>query len=503
MKMSDNTNNTNNSNGNNRNKLGVFAFAMINVAAIVSLRGLPAEAVYGLSSIFYYIFAAVCFLIPVSLVSAELGTGWPQKGGVFRWVGEAFGGAAGFVAIFLQWLQNTIWFPTVLTFAAVSLAYVDPNTTFAAALASNKYYTLAIVLIVYWGATIMNLMGVKMSAAISKWGVIIGTFIPGVVIIALGCYYFASGNTPNITFASKDLIPNLANFNNLALAVSIFLFYAGMEMSAVHVTEMDNPKRNYPLAIFIAAIITVVLFIVGTLAVGIIIPKSEINLTQSLLVAYYRVFKMIDMKWFGSLMAIFLAFGVFGQVTTWVGGPSKGLLAVGKAGYLPKWLQKSNSHGIQVSILILQASIVTVLSLIFVLLPSVQAAYQILTALCVTLYLIMYILLFLAFIKLRIRSGDVERPFKAPVGMLISLIGLLASCVGFFFGFLPPSQISTGSPTTWVLLLIVGNIIGVLVPLLIYRMKKSSWKSDDLEDKFEPFSWERKKVESIDNIMEK
>ena len=68
-------------------KLGVFTLAIMNVTAVVSLRGLPSEAEYGLSSIFYYIFAAIFFLIPVSIVAAELATGWPQKGGVFRWVG--------------------------------------------------------------------------------------------------------------------------------------------------------------------------------------------------------------------------------------------------------------------------------------------------------------------------------------------------------------------------------------------------------------------------------
>ena len=72
-------------------RMGVFTLAMINVSAIVSLRGMPAESTYGLSSVFYYIFAAVFFLVPVSLVAAELTTGWPQKGGVYRWVGEAFG----------------------------------------------------------------------------------------------------------------------------------------------------------------------------------------------------------------------------------------------------------------------------------------------------------------------------------------------------------------------------------------------------------------------------
>lgn len=478
-----------------KKSFGVFTLAMINVAAIVSLRGLPSEAVYGLSSVFYYVFAAVCFLIPVALISAEMGTGWQQKGGVFRWVGEAFGPFFGFIAVFLQWLQNTIWFPTALTFAAVSLAFIDPNESFAATLSANKYYTLAIVLIVYWGATIMNFFGVKLSGAISKWGVIIGTMVPGAAIIILGIAYVATGNTPNITFAAKDLIPDITQFGNLSLAVSIFLFYAGMEMSSVHVKDIDNPKKNYPKAILLASVFTVAIFIVGTLAIGIIIPHNQISLTQSLLVAYYDVLDKFNLRYLASVIALFLAFGVFGQVSTWIAGPSKGLLAVGKAGYLPLWLQKLNKKGVQVNILIVQAIIVTILAVLFVLLPSVQSVYQILSAMCVTLYLIMYVLLFLSFMKLRISQPNVTRDFKVPGGkagmILVGGIGLLACVTAFFFGFIPPTQISVGSTSNWVMILVIGNAIGVLIPFIIYKLRKPAWKSQDTEDAFEPFSWEK------------
>ncbi len=478
-----------------KKSLGVFTLAMINVAAIVSLRGLPSEAVYGLSSVFYYVFAALFFLIPVALVSAEMGTGWQQKGGVFRWVGEAFGPFLGFLAIFLQWLQNTIWFPTALTFAAVSLAFIEPNQAFAATLAENKYYTLFIVLFVYWTATIINFYGVKFSGAISKWGAIIGTLIPGIIIIALGIVYLAMGKPSNISLNAKDLLPNITEFGNLSLAVSIFLFYAGMEMSSVHVNDINNPKKNYPKAIFLASIITVVIFVIGTLAIGIIIPHNQISLTQSLLVAYYDVLQLINLEFLSSLIALCLAFGVFGQVSTWIAGPSKGLLAVGKAGYLPPVLQKLNAKGVQVPILLIQAGIVTILSVLFVLLPSVQSAYQILSAMCVTLYLIMYMLLFLSFIKLRICEPDVNRDFKIPggnVGMiLVGGIGLLACVTAFFFGFIPPTQISVGSPINWVIILVIGNCIGVLIPFVIFKLKKESWKSKSKEDTFEPFSWEK------------
>jgi amino acid transporter len=151
-------------------KLSVMTLAIMNIVAVVSLRGLPAEAEYGLGSIFYYVFAAIVFLIPVSLVAAELAAAWPQKGGVYRWVGEAFGARLGFLSIWLLWIESTIWFPTVLTFAAVSLAFIGPNQTWDEAFSANKIYVLIVCLVVYWSATLVNFRGTSAGAALSKWG---------------------------------------------------------------------------------------------------------------------------------------------------------------------------------------------------------------------------------------------------------------------------------------------------------------------------------------------
>ena len=125
-----------------KRSLNVFVLAMMNVAVIMSLRGLPMMAKEGLSMFFYLLFAGAVFLIPTSLVSAELATGWPEGGGVYRWVKEAFGGRFGFIAIWLQWIQNVIWYPTVLAFAGGALAYLflDPK------LASSKIFTVIVIL---------------------------------------------------------------------------------------------------------------------------------------------------------------------------------------------------------------------------------------------------------------------------------------------------------------------------------------------------------------------
>jgi putative glutamate/gamma-aminobutyrate antiporter len=478
-----------------RATLSVLTLAVMNITAVVSLRGLPSEATYGLTSAFYYIFAAIFFLIPVSIVAAELATGWPQKGGVFRWVGEAFGPRWGFLAIFLVWVESTIWFPTVLTFGAVALAFTGPDHKWDSALAANKLYTIIIVLAVYWTATLVALRGLRSASTIAKWGGIIGTIIPAAILIILGLAYYFSGQPLKVSLAWRDLVPDFTNFNNLVLAAGIFLYYAGMEMNAIHVKEIDNPSRNYPLAILISSIITVAIFVLGTLAISFIIPSSQINLVQSLLITYDDYLTFFGINWLSPVMAIALAFGVLGGVTVWVAGPSSGLVVVGRAGYLPPFFQKLNEHGAPSHILIIQGLIVTFLAIMFVVLPTVQAAYQILSQLTVTLYLIMYLLMFAAAIHLRYSEPNTPRPYEVPFGdfgmWLFAGVGLVGSLIAFVLSFVPPSQISVGSPSAYIWILIAGNVIFVAIPFIIYALRKPHWKTVEGSSDFEPFNWEK------------
>jgi len=473
-------------------KLTIGTLVVMNIVAVVSLRGLPAEAEYGLSSIFYYLFAAVFFLIPVSLVAAELATGWPEKGGVFRWVGEAFGPRLAFLAMFMLWIEVTVWFPTALTFGAVSLAFIGPNERWDEALSANKAFILVIVLAIYWLATFIAFRGVESFTKVAKWGGIIGTIIPAIILVILGFAYFFAGNTLQIKMGWDEVLPNFDNFDNIVLAASIFLFYAGMEMNAIHVKEVENPLRNYPIAIMLSAIGTVLIFVLGTLAIGFVIPHADINLTQSLLVAFDDMFRWAGLEWLAPIMAVALAIGVLAGVVTWVAGPSSGLLVVAKAGYMPRWWQHTNQHGMATHILLLQAVIVTLLAILFVVLPSVQAVYQMLSQLTVILYLVMYLLMFAAAIYLRYSQPHRTRPYRIPGGnagmWIIAGMGFIGSLIAFIFSFIPPSQISVGSPREYVELLVGLTIFFVVLPFLIYMVRRPSWR--DPGSDFAPFTWQ-------------
>ncbi len=476
-------------------KLSVMTLAIMNVTAVVSLRGLAAEAEYGLSSAFYYLFAAVVFLIPTAMVAAELAAMFATKqGGVFRWVGEAFGPRAGFVAIFLQWIQSTIWYPTVLTFGAVSIAFIGMNQTQDMALASNKVFTLAVVLAIYWVATFVALKGLSWVGKISKWGGMIGTIIPAALLILLGVLYIATGGKNQMDL-STGFFPDLKHFDNLVLASSIFLFYAGMEMMGIHVMDVENPTRNYPKAIIIGALMTVSIFVLGTFALGLVIPTNEINLTQSLLIGFDRYFDYLHLSWAKPVIAVCLMLGVLAGVLTWVAGPSRGIFDVGKAGYLPPFFQRTNKAGVQRNILLVQGCIVTCLALLFVVMPSVQSFYQILSQLTVLLYLIMYMLMFSAAIVLRYKLKDTPRPFRLGKGnglmWFLASLGFCGAMLAFVLSFVPPSQIATGSKTVWYAVLIIGCLVVVTTPFVIYAMRKPSWRDKEAAADFAPFHWEK------------
>ena len=476
-------------NKSNGFKLSVMTLAIMNVTAVVSLRGLASEAIYGIQSAFYYLFAAIVFLIPTAMVAAELAAMYASKqGGVFRWVGEAYGPRVGFLAIWLQWIQSTIWYPTVLTFGAVSIAFIGTNPTADAALASNRVFTLVVVLAIYWIATIIALRGLDWVGKVSKWGGIIGTIVPAAILILLAIIYLVKGGH-NYLNTHVSFFPDLSNFSNLVLASSIFLFYAGMEMMGIHVMEVDNPKRNYPRAIIIGSLVTVAIFILGTFALGIVVPAKDISLTQTLLIGFDNYFKFLHMSWLGSVVAIALVFGVLAGVLTWVSGPSKGIFTVGRAGYLPPFFQKTNSRGVQRNILLVQGVIVTILGMLFVVMPSVQSFYQILSQLTVLLYLIMYMLMFSSAIVLRYKRPQLERPFRLGRGnalmWILGGLGFAGSLLAFVLSFIPPSQIAVGSKTVWFSVLIVGSLVVVVIPFIIYALRKPSWKAADAD--IEPF----------------
>lgn len=479
-------------------KLSVMTLAIFNVISVVSLRGLPAEAEYGLSSAFYYIVGAIFFLIPTALVAAELAAMFQDKeGGVFRWVGEAFGKQLGFLAIWLQWIETIFWFATVLIFGAVCLAFIGVDSLRDASISNNKIYVLFIGITLIWIITFISLKGPNWVSKFAKIGGLIGTIIPTILLVILAIVYLSIGGKSEMDFHA-DFFPDFKKFDNLVLAISVFLYFAGMEISGLRIKELKNPVRDYPRAVLLGSLFIVLIFVLGTYALGIIIPQRDISLTQSVLVGFDNYLRFLRIHWLTPIITIALTCGVLASVLIWAVGPSRGMFAVGKAGYLPPYFQKTNKVGVEKNILIVQAIAVSSISILFVVMPSVESFYQILCQLTILLHLLMYLLMFAAAIYLRYSFKDAKRPFRIGTkgNVLLWIVaggGFAASFFAFLVSFIPLGQIDTGSHVVWYIIMSLGCVLFVAMPFLIFAFRKPQWKSKESIDTFKPFHWEENK----------
>jgi putative glutamate/gamma-aminobutyrate antiporter len=454
--------------------INVFMLAMINVAALINIANISISAKYGFASIFFLTVSSLIFFIPIAMISAELATGWPQRGGVYIWVKEALGDNFGFLAIWLQWIENVIWYPTALSFAAVSFAYI-----FNPELAQNKMYVMTAIIIVFWIATFVNFFGMSISGWISSICALFGTILPGVLIIILAAIWLFKGNPSQISFTLKDFFPDFSSFSQFALLSGILMSLSGLEMSAVHAKEVKNPTKNYPISILISAIIIITILSLGALSIAIVIPTKAIELPAGAIEAISNFLRAYNLPKFSSLIAFFITIGALGMISTWTIGPVKGIYATAEHGDLPIILQKLNKNQSPVNLLILQAIIVTILALVFLFTPTVSSSYWILLNLTAHLYQIMYVLMFISAIVLRYKKPKVKREYKIPFknyGMwIVGSVGIIGTTFAIIIGYFPPDQITGYNIYFYEIFSIGGTILFCLIPFIIRYFRKPNW----------------------------
>jgi len=447
--------------------LSVFSLVMINVIAVDSLRTLPISAKLGLPLVSYYFVAAIAFFIPVALVAAELATAYPNTGGLYVWVREAFGRRAGFITIWLQWIYNVVWYPTILAFIAATLSYlISPQ------LANNKIFLLTTVLSLFWLFTLLNCFGMRLSSIVSIIGATIGTIVPMVGICVLGAIWIIQGR-PLLMGTPVSWVPDFSSIGNLSLFSAVLFGLLGMEMSAVHAEEVKNPQHDYPRALLYSTLIIFSTLMFGSLAIVIVVPNSSLSVVSGLVDAYDFFFKAFNMPYLTAVIAVLIILGGLSGVSAWIIGPTKGLLVSARDGSLPLYFAKVNRFGAPVVILLIQAVLFTLLSSVFILLDSINAAYWILSDLSAQMALLVYVFMFAAVIKLRYSQPDRPRAYRIPGGMimiwLVAGIGILCCILTMAVGFVPPTQIPIGSLAFFESFLIGGLLLFVAVPWFLAK----------------------------------
>lgn len=452
-----------------RQVFGLFSLIMITVGAVDSIRNLPTAALFGSSLIFFFIFAALLFLLPSALVAAELVSAWPESGGIYVWVKNAFGKRIGFFAIWLQWVENLIWFPTILSFIAGSIGYL-----IAPRLANNKIFLFAIIISSFWLVTLINLRGTRSSVRFSNFCTIAGLLAPISIIIGLGAVWIFSGQHSAITLNLPALIPDVRDPQIWLSLTAIMMSYCGLEITTVHAHEVHNPQRNFPRALFGSIFILLFTLIGGSLAIAVVLPDTNIDLLAGIMQTFDIFFKLYHLEWILPIVALMLVIGCIGGVSSWSIAPARGLFIAAHDGHLPRHCRRENAFGAPSNLLIYQAVIVSCIALVFWLIPSVSGSYWLLTALAAQLYMLMYVIMFASAIWLRFKHPNQHRPFKIPGGKIgvicIAGVGIIAALLTFCIGFIPPAGIYVGN--LWRYEALLGSIL--LITCLLPLLKKKA-----------------------------
>jgi amino acid transporter len=260
--------------------------------------------------------------------------------------------------------------------------------------------------------------------------------------------------------------------------VSNFGAYSGMEMNAVHVGRLRDPSSQFPRVMLLATVLVLLILILPPLAISWVVPAQDVSLTAGIMQAFDAVLSFFGIQWLTPIIGLAIVSASLAGFLTWLSGPSRSLLLVSReGGYMPPWFQRTNEAGVQVNILVVQGVLTTVLALLFAFVPAVSNAYWIFMTITTSVYLLMYLSMFVAAYNLRKRQPDHPRGYRAPALGLLCAVGFLSSLAAILISFVPPSQL-TFSTAAYVLSVGGGILLlGVIVPLLCLWLRKPSWKT--------------------------
>ena len=463
-------------------RLTLFGLIGITMAFFGTVRSVPTLAITGWTQIFYMLIAAGLFALPIALMSAELSTGWPEEGGPQVWVKNALGEKWGFVTSWLLWVQMFFGMVMVASTVGILFGYVINQP----GLSSNNYFIFAVILISYWGVTILNLKFDMVKIA-GNWGAVIGVYIPFVLLVILGVIYMIkNGIQPNSylgNFKPSDLIPNFEDLGSLTYLSGIIFIFAGVEISSVHANNIENPKRNYPIAVIASVILLVIFNIVAGLTVSNAVPLGKLelaNITQP-----YMIFceNLGIPSIFVNIISLMILIGVLVQLSAWVLGPSKSMIKVADEGNLPRFFQKRTEKDIPITFVLIQAIVISLVSFLYVVVPDVNSAFLIITITTTILYCIVYALIAISAIRLRYKMPEIKRPFRLGnkgngLMWFVSILSLISVAITLIVSLIPPSILEPSQYTGYIIYQVVATIVMIGIALIINKCKKPEWKKE-------------------------
>jgi amino acid transporter len=426
--------------------MGLWDVVLLNIVAIVGLRWLLTAAQLGPQSILLWVLALVVFFIPQGLAVAELSAHYPQEGGLYVWTREAFGPFHGFVSGWCYWVNNLIYYPSLLIFVAGNAVFV--LGAHAAGLKANPYYTAVFSTGVLWLAIVLNMIGLRTGKWVQNLGAI-GTWLPATVLVVLGVIAgIRFGSSTH--FSLSSMMPDFGALDTISFWATMCFGFAGLELASVMGDEIRDPERTVPRAIVISGVIITAIYILGTGSMLVVFKPGHVDIISGIVQSIGSVGDRLGMPWLLSVIAISITVGGIGGAGAWLAGSARVPFVVGLDNFLPPAMGRVHPKwGTPYIAILVQGILSTVFILMSVVGSTVKEAYLVLLDATLIIYFIPYLYLFIALVVLRFkRAHDADAPsgMEVPGGKaglwLTMALGFGATLLSIILSLVPPKGVT-------------------------------------------------------------
>jgi amino acid transporter len=457
--------------------MGFADLLMFYVVTGFSLRWLATAAHAGPSAIVIWIGAWLCFYLPLALSVLELASRYPQEGGLYVWSKKAFGDFAGYISAWTYWTSNLPYFPAVLYFAAGNVLYMRGQKWMYLSNRPSYYVWFSLAALAL--TTFLHLAGLN----IGKWLHNVGAFgmwVPAVIVIIMGFigwHRFGSANQ----FTLASFVPS-AHLKDMIFWASLAFAFGGCETASFMGEEVKNPRRNIPRALILAGFIVAFCYIIGTVAVLLVLPSHEISDLQGLIDAIRSTSDRLGWVAVVPISAALIAVSNLGAAGAFLAAGARLPFVVGIDRFLPAAFGKLHPRwGTPYVALITQSLCAAVFILLGQAGTSVKGAYDVLVSMGIITYFIPYLFVFASMFRLQWEPADenvIRVPFGRPVALLVSCVGFLTTLFTIGLSLIPGPE----EPNKILAAVKVIGLTAVLLgagALLYYSAKRKAVSSAD------------------------
>jgi len=448
---------------NNPNKpkkpFRLFDAVLATVCVILVVEAAAPSAAIGNSKYFWWVVSLIGFFVPYGLVTAELGTTYVGKGGLYDWITRAFGRRWGSRAAWYYWMQFAMWV------AALAVLFTEVVTqTFR--LSFSTPIAIAIQLAFIWGVAGLSLMSISESKILIN----ICSYFKVALMAALGVlglYYGLTHGVANPVESGRDLLPGVMGLS--FIAVVIFNF-TGFEVVTTFASDMKQPQKEIPKALLMAGGLIVAFYLFASFGISAAIPRSELSTYGGLLDSFYFFFAHLNIpSIFIIVVAVMFLYSLVTNPVVWALGVNNVASHAAENGAMPAIFARKTAGGAPVGATVMSSLVATVMVLAAPFIPNPDIFWGFF-ALQVMMLLLPYALMFPAFKKLRRLDAATPRPFRVPGGpVLVNLITYVPTAMLVFAGVLVAVYPNGDGTWTFEWLMIIGSIAAVILGEIIVR----------------------------------